>query len=374
MSAGHGRGGGGDTTRDLGATTSVAFNPALLTVTVVYGVLLTLARLAGLFGLMLGLLTLVSLCRYGYAVLRTAARGRSQFEAPGIESMNPVGELGTAIHFVLFFVLLAFFELLDRIVGNPALDVPGWIGMLVVAGVFPASAALMGIAGDIGAAVDPRRVAAVIGAMGYRYVKLLLLCVAAFAVSGLAQAVVPASWFVVPDLVANFFSVWVLVVVFALTGQAIYALRDEIEIPGLPETDEERRIRLLHERWQKSVDLAYASIRSGLVNEGYRELKGLTASEGESLEVHDWLFNRLLRWEDRSHALAVGGRLIELMLAHGEPYRAAKLYVTCRQVSDEFALPDAAAEQIEVYARSIGWNEVADRVAERRGRYGQGAW
>ena len=355
-------------------STGVVANPAILTVSVVYGVFLTIAGAAGLFGIVLGLLTLVSLCRYAYAVLRTAARGRSEFEAPGIESMNPVGELATAMHFVLFLSLLELFRLLDRILGNPGLDVPGLIGMLAVAGVFPASAALMGMTGDIAAAIDPRRVAAVIRTMGYRYLKLLMLCAAAFAVSGLIRAAIPAGWFVVPSLASNLVYVWVLVVVFALTGQAIYALRDEIEIPGLPETDDERRIRLMHEDWQKTVDRAYASIRSGLVNEGYRELKSLTAAEGESVEIHDWLFNRLLRWEDPSHALAVGGRLIGLMLEHGESYQAAKLYVTCRQVSDEFTLPDAVAGQIETYARSIGWNEVADRVAEGRGRYGRETW
>lgn len=353
---------------------NIFVNPTLLSVAGVYGLFLTIARLAGLFGLVLGLLTAVSLCRYGYAVLRTAALGRPQFDAPGIESMNPVGELGAAIHFVFFLALFEFFSLFDRIVGDPDMKIVGWIGMFAVAAVFPASAAQMGITTNIGAAVDPRQVAGVIRTMGHRYLKLLMLCLAAFAVSGLIQAAIPDDWFVVPGLVRNLLYVWALLVVFALTGRSIYELRDEIEIPGLPESNEERRIRLAHEEWRKSVDRAYASIRSGLVAEGYRELKSLTASEGESLDVHDWLFNMLLRWEDRSHALAVGSRLIEMLLEQGESYKAAKLYIACRQISDEFALADEPAGQIEAYARSIGWNEVADRIAEGKGRYGRSPW
>ena len=353
---------------------NIFVNPTLLTVSAVYGLFLTIARSAGLFGLMLGLLTAVSLCRYAYAVLRTAALGRPQFDAPGIESMNPVGDLAAAIHFVFFFALFEFFSLFDRIVGDPDLKIVGWIGMFAVAAVFPASAAQMGITGSIGAAVDPRQVGAVIRTMGHRYLKLLMLCLAAFAVSGLIQAAIPDGWFVVPDLAGDLLYVWALLVVFVLTGRSIYELRDEIEIPGLPESDEERRIRLTHEEWRRSVDRAYASIRSGLVAEGYRELKSLTASEGESVEVHDWLFNMLLRWEDRSHALAVGGRLIEMLLDQGESYRAAKLFITCRQISDEFVLADGPAERIEAYARSIGWNEVADRIAASKGRYRQSSW
>src|SRR5690606_42076829 len=69
----------------------------------------------------LPIFVLLSISRYGYEVLRTAAQGRAQLPAPAIETMNPVGELSLFLHFV-------FFTSLAVLLANPPLA-PGspWV-------------------------------------------------------------------------------------------------------------------------------------------------------------------------------------------------------------------------------------------------------
>lgn len=340
----------------------IFINPTFAVVAVSYGILLSLAFAAGLFGVLLLILITLSLWRYCYAVLRTAAQGRPQFEPPAIESTNPVGEISVTLHFVFFVSLAVLFSYMDEYGDGPLFAMLTWAGPLALGAVFPASAALMGITSNLGASLNPFRIVELIGVLGRRYLSLLLLCVAIVALFLAARSILSdAGSFVVRSL-GNILYVWVSLTVFASIGQAIYERRDLIDVPAAKETSAEREYREVREEWRKSVDLAYASIRSGLTAEGYRELKRLITAENESIEVLDWLFEALLQWEDKSHALAVGRKLIERLLDAGDPYRAAKMYIACRQRASDFELAPATAAAIAEYSRSIGWNEVADKI------------
>ena len=67
-----------------------------------YGVLAWILTLAGLFGIWLGILLLISLGRYCYAILQAAAQGRTRFPAVAIETLNPVGDVNVLGHLLSF--------------------------------------------------------------------------------------------------------------------------------------------------------------------------------------------------------------------------------------------------------------------------------
>ena len=81
-------------------------NPTVIVTAIVYGFLLRLAGAAGFFGFLLWLMVMLSLWRYGYAVLRHVASGWNNFPPPEIESMNPFGEFAVIFHSTLFSLLL----------------------------------------------------------------------------------------------------------------------------------------------------------------------------------------------------------------------------------------------------------------------------
>src|SRR5690606_9160321 len=242
--------------------------PTLMTVAAAYGLALVLAGAAGLFGIPLAALVLFSLSRYGYTVLRNAAQGRTHLSAPDMDSMNPFGELGATLH-------LAFFAGLGWLLADPPVSEGSALwpllsaALVLVVLIFPASAALLGVTTSLNAAFDPRAIAELIRGFGARrYAGLIAAVLVAAVLIRLLHAFVPG-------VVALPLSIYAFLGAFFAVGLALHASRDVLEIPGEREPDDERSARLLREDWQVQLDGAYASIRSGLVEQGYRTLRAL---------------------------------------------------------------------------------------------------
>jgi hypothetical protein len=335
-------------------------NPTLAIVAVVYGFALTLAFAAGLFGLLLAVLVLLSLCRYGYEVLRNHARGRNRDAAPDLESMNPVGDLRVVLHSMLF-VMLWVWAAVAPLVFSAAVTWSLALAALLLGVAYPASAACLALTGDLPGALNPRNVLSLIRTLGRDYAWLVAACLGLFLAAGLAD-LLPVPWFL-SGLVGRMLAIWVVLGVFALTGGELREHRERFEIPGELEPEAERQRRLQRSDWQKRLDLAYASLRSGLKNQGYAAIAELVGKEGGSLEVQQWIFEQMLTWEDRSHALAFAHRLIDSLLACGEQYEALEMATRCRRFSPAFELRPPAAGRLAEFARSIGRHGIADELA-----------
>src|SRR5262245_16038649 len=149
---------------------STLANSTIIVTAVVYGFLLKLAMAAGMAGLLLRILVTLSLFRYGYTVLRHVANGWTQFPPPDIESTNPIGQFTVVMHAVLFGTLLYM------LATTPFIDEPvRWGLLIVVAGVFPASAAIMAMTRNASAALNPSELARLMGDLGTDYLKLLVV-------------------------------------------------------------------------------------------------------------------------------------------------------------------------------------------------------
>jgi hypothetical protein len=348
-------------------------NPRLLTdlslivAAVFYGVLLALAWAAGpFFGVWLGAILLLSLWRYCYAVLRFVAQGRREIPAPELETLNPVGEFGLVFHFIAFPASLIVFGTVQPFGATGIGLVLNWACGLAIAVIFPASAAMMALTSSLEAAFTPANIARVMTTFGRSYFALAAACVGLWIATGLVQFLLPQMGGLT-RAIGNSVAVWALLATFALIGSLLRTHRNDFAIPGEIEPEEDRRARLLREDWRKTLDLAYASIRSGLAAEGYEALRRLSAQHGDSLEIGYWLFENMLEWETRAHALQIAVRLVERHVADGELYLALELFTRCRRLDPAFAVTPAAAAALAAFARSIGRHGLADEIAVAAG-------
>jgi hypothetical protein len=333
-------------------------NPTLIITGVVYGTLGTIAKLAGILGIWLGILLALSLWRYCYEVLRRFAQGRSELPPPDIESMNPVGELLLVLHFFAFPGL---------IFATTPYQPVGTLVAIFVAFVFPASAALMGITRDLTASLNPVAIARFIGIFGRDYIKLV------FAYLGISFLAMFIDGVVISQL--GFFSlifsmmleVWALLVVFALIGEVVHQRRLELDIPGELRSQEDFDQSVREREWKSVLDRAYASIRGGLIEAGYLTLRQFLEHNNNSAESQYWLFENMLEWENKRYALEVAARLIEDQVEQDRPASALELYQRCRRFDSEFSLSRPIAERIAHYAHSIGQHGVASELEHRSG-------
>lgn len=328
-------------------------NPTVIVVALVYSVLLRIASGVGLFGILLMVLVTLSLWRFGYSVLRSVAAGWNHFPPPGIETMNPFGEFAVIFH-SLFFSSLLFLLATTPFVD----DWLRWPLLIAVLAVFPASAAVMAMTRNLGAALSPMSIGTVVRELGPDYLKLLGISVALAALMALSGWLAQVSW--VLGVLGDGLAVWTVLALFLATGAALRAHRADFDlIEGVDDADE-RNERERRGGWQKTLDRAYASVRSGLPAQAYRTIKELLASEGDNLEVYQWTFNGMLEWDDPTHAALLGERFAAKLWDAGRKVDALELVQRCRKLSPSFAIPAERAAELAGYARSIGRHRLAD--------------
>lgn len=337
-------------------------NPTLAVVAVIYGILWAMAGLAGYFGIPMALVLLVSLCRYGYDLLRNAARSHKRDITPDLESLQPFGDYRVVLHAVLFALLAVLASTAHLL---PLTPLAGWAVFAAAAGLamaYPASAAWLALTMDLAGALNPLNVFLLVRSLGRRYALLVAVCAGLLLVARL-PAVVPGlpGFFSVP--LSDMLQVWAALALFVLTGSEINAHRHVFSIPGerLPSDERDERERRLE--WQLVLDRAYASLRSGLRQQGYRAIRELVEREHGSLHVKQWIFERMLEWEDKHDALAVAGDLVDSLLARGEQYDALEIVTRCRRLSPAFELTPGSAKTLAAFARSIGRDGIADELA-----------
>ena len=333
---------------------STLANPTVLVTAIVYGLLLALAGAAGFFGLLLQLLITLSLYRYGYAALRNVANGWNQFPPPDVESTNPFGELTVVVHSLLFGSLLYLLATTPYVDGAIR-----WPLLAFVAAVFPASAAIMAMTRNAGAALNPAAVGSLVADLRGDYVKLLLVSLVLSGVTALADGM-PRHF----GALATIVSVWTTLALFLAIGATLRAHRHELDLMEGLDDAEQREQRDRQAQWQKILDRAYASVRSGLPAQAYRTIKELIDSEGDSLEVYQWAFNGMLAWDEPRHAALLGESFAKRLWDEGRKHDALELAHRCRRLSPSFVPPKAFTTELAAYARELGRHRLADDLTE----------
>jgi hypothetical protein len=338
-------------------------SPALAVVAAVYGFLWAMAGLAGpIFGAPLAFLLLLSLSRYGYELLRDTARRRNRETVPDVESLQPFGDYRAVLH-ALLFALLVILAATARLLPLAHFeDGAVLIGAAGLALAYPASAAWLALTTDLAGALNPLNVVRLVRALGRRYALLVGVCAGLLLAARLPSAVPGLPGFLAAPL-DDMLSVWAVLAIFVLTGSELRAHRHLFVIPGEREPPEERAQRERYREWGAVLDRAYGSLRSGLRQQGYKTIRELVEREHGSLHVQQWVFERMLEWEDKRDALGFASHLVDSLLAQGEYYDALEIVTRCRRFYAAFELSAASAEALAAFARSIGRAGSADELA-----------
>jgi hypothetical protein len=213
----------------------------------------------------------------------------------------------------------------------------------------------------LGAAFGPQSVASLVRELGGDYAKLLGVSVLLGAVMAVASNLARVS--LVLGVLGEILAVWVVLGLFLATGATVRAHRADFDLLEGLDDAAERRERERHGDWQRMLDRAYASVRSGLPAEAYRTVKELIASEGDSLEIYQWAFNGMLAWDDPRHAALLGERFARKLWDANRKVDALELAQRCQSLSPEFDPPAAFTAELASYARSLGRHRMADELA-----------
>lgn len=335
---------------------AVIREPTIIATSVVYGILIWVCLRAGIFAIAFAPLLFVSIWRYCYAVLRTVAAGHKRIPPPDVDSFNLFGEWALFWHFVAFpgvvFATMPYQPL-------------GTLAAALVAVTFPASAAMIGISASLAQAFNPAALIAFARTLGRDYWLLVLGFVAIIAGAVLINGYVVPRLGIFSTIAGLMVMVWALLASFALIGSALRAHRLEFEISGELEPGEDRALGLRHADRRRTLDIAYASFRSGLASSGYKTLHQIADADGDSIEVNYWLVENMLEWEDRKYAFEVAVKLMARLIAQGDTAGALDLYRRCRRRDPEFRPPRLEAERLAEHARENGHAGIADELSYR---------
>jgi hypothetical protein len=343
---------------------AVIKEPTILVTAVIYGLLAAYFIAGGLWGgFWVAIFVIVSFWRYCYVVLRVVAQGRKHVPAPDIETMSPIGETRVLAHFVLFPLAIILLSTLQPL---------GFIAALLFAVMFPASAALLAINGSVIDSLSSGSVTEFARLLGRDYWALVAGTAAVFvflsALSGALFAGFSVTQLVMPNIplmpmfVGTIAVFWVVLILFALAGSALRTHRVHFEIPGELRPPEEEMLKQRHREWQKDLDIAYTSFRSGVTSAGYKTLHSLVERNGDSFEVNYWLVENMLDWEEKRFAFEVVEKLMPRLLAAGHAADALKLYQRCRWRDPEFTLPAEQSRELAAHAAAFGQTGLAGEL------------
>lgn len=333
---------------------SVVKDPTIVMTSVVYGLLAWICIYGGIFAIALGALLAVSIWRYSYAVMRAVAQGRKRILPPDIDSLNPVGE------WALFWHLICFPGV---VMATLPYQPFGTLVALLVAVTFPASAAVVGITSSLSQGFNPQALIEFARTLGRDYWVLVAGFVAIIAGAFLMQRYILPVLGIFSFMVSLMVMLWALLASFALIGAALRAHRLEFEIVGELKPREDEELERRHAEWRKTLDNAFASFRSGVIDSGYKTLHSLVAANSDSIEVNYWLVENMLEWEQKKYALEVALKLMPRLVAKGDMAGALELYRRCRRRDPDFRPAKAEAELMAEYARAIGHTGLADELS-----------
>ena len=335
------------------------FDPTILVTAVVYGFVLWIATKAGFFGFTIGWMITLSLFRFSYHVLREVALGRRNITPPDLESTNPFTESALVLHATLYTLLPVMFWLMPRIIDGPAGEYLRVLGLILVLGTFPASVAVMAMTRNSAAALSPVSIGTIIKVLRGDYLILLAWCGAVVVLANLAARLIGGGSGIVDEIIG----VWGFLALFALVGSAIRAHRADFDYADVDEIRAQHAEDDRRRAWHSAVDRAYASIRSGFVDQGYNTLKQMIAAEGDSLEIYHWVFNRMLDWQEQKFALDLARRFVVRLIEEKRESAALDLIQQCRRLSPTFEVPPEIAAKLSTYARTVGRPKLAEDLA-----------
>jgi len=323
-------------------------DPSVLFSLLVFWLLISLAAAAGMLGVWLAVVILPALFRYLTNLVETTGRGRNP-EPPGAEFFRWIGDSWSLFPAVIVVaVAWASYELYSVAGSGPM------IALIVVAGLlYPAVLGVLSITHSPLQSVNPVALWNFIGRIGQSY----LIAPAYLAVVAWLSTLAQEFSFLIDVLIQ-------MLLLFSLHSviggiMSPHDVFDDLSIPDPVESSREKLAEDLEGSRNATLTHAYGFISRGNREGGFKHIMDEIAQEADVATAWAWYFDRMMRWEQKQHALFFAQRYVHDLLLHGETIPAVKVILRCRLVDERFRpLADDLQAAIRA-AESSGNNELA---------------
>jgi len=314
----------------------------------VFWLLVSLAAAAGMLGVWLAVVILPALFRYLTKLVETTGRGRHP-EPPGAEFFRWIGDSWSLFPAVIAVaVAWASYALYGAAGAGPM------IALIVVAGLlYPAALGVLSITHSPLQSLHPVALWNFIGRIGPSY----LIAPAYLAVIVYLSTLVRDLSFLIEMLIQ-------MLLLFSLHSviggiMSAHDLFDDLSLPDPVELSREEVAADLEKSRNAILTHAYGFISRDNREGGFKHILEHIEKEADVATAWAWYFERMMRWEQKQHALFFAQRYVHDLLVHGETIPAVKLILRCRLVDEQFRpLADDLQAAIRA-AESSGNNELA---------------
>jgi hypothetical protein len=319
-----------------------------------FWLLIALAAAARMFGVWLAILILPALFRYLTNLVETTGRGL-QPEPPGTEFFRWIGDSWSLFPAVIVVALAwASYGLYGAAGAGPM------IVLLVAAGLlYPAVLGVLSITHSPLQSVNPVALRNFIARIGLPY----WVAPAYLALIVYLSTVVQ----IFPYLIDVFLEMLMIFSLHSVVGciMSAHDIFEDVSIPDDVEPGDEELAQHLEKKRAAILSHAYGFISRGNREGGFKHIVDEIAGEPDVAAAWAWYFDRMLRWEQKQHALFFAQRYVHDLLLHGEKIPAIKVIMRCRLIDEKFRPLGEDTRAAILAAESTGNNEVA---AVLRGR------
>jgi hypothetical protein len=299
--------------------------PAVLFPLLMFWVFVCIGTSGSPLGVLVLILSLPPIFRYQMIILEAGARNRvpTSFDA---EFFNWTGTLWAL--FPLPVVIGLF------VLGVSAAESFGSAGayavVVIASGLLPASLAVLAITHSPTQSLNPIAIGRLLKATGESFwlASAYLLLISWLAVQ--AEQL--------PNIAGNFVQLFLMFSFSAVTGALIepFGLIDDVSIPDALEADDEEITDNLDIARAAVLAHAYSFVSRNNREGGFRHITEWIEKYTDAVGAWAWFFDRMMRWEEKQHALFFAQQYIHDMLRHGEKIPALKVIMRCRLVNEQF--------------------------------------
>ena len=294
---------------------------------IVSWLLFTVAKIFGLFGLLLFLATLVPFCRYLMCLLDARAYGR---DAPAFDAelMAFIGDAWNLFPLVTAGLLLWFQITLEiRFGSNTSL-----MATAILSFALPASLGVLSVTRSPLQSLNPIALGRFVIAVGVDYLQLVLV------LTGYTLGFMALARAGLPGMLADLAIVYGLALMYSMTGVIAERrkLTDEVDIPApIPVSERDNRERLLKQR-KNIANHAYGFASRGNRESGLRHIRTHIDGEADPDDASDWFFNEMMTWDNKDAALVFAQAYLHRLLIERQDHKALKLMSQCLHADPRF--------------------------------------
>lgn len=317
--------------------------------------LLWLVRAAGMLGIWLAVAVVPAFLRYLTMIAEARAQDRDA-APPGIEYFTLVGNLWTLFPVIPVFIVASLAGASRDAFGDAA----AMAIALAFALVFPALIAVLIITHSPLQSVDPRAL--------YRFVRRCGTSYWYAPAAAVLFVTVPSLLASLPHFALNFVEIYLLVVLFAVTGAVTRGsdLFREVELPDDVEADDEKLMAGLARRRTGVLNHAYGFLSRGNRDGGLEHIYQWLVRDPDPDEAWPWFLQQMLRWEDSYPGLLLAQQYLGRLLDNGDRVGAVKLMLRCRLVEGSFRPLSADLPKAVEAAKACDNPDLAEALSRRR--------